>query len=240
MTTTIGNHRFSEGDVRSTLKHAVDLLDLYPARAQPYLAETKRVLTEEIAMVDLRTEPIEKLAPLLERVWLELLDARQSLDKAGLLPGRSEGRVDQLNVSGGGVPKTPVIDATVDYGGLQGDIQASRVHHGRPWQALCLWSSEIIADLADQGHPIAPGSAGENLTISGLDWTDVFPGVRVGVGSVLCQISSYSIPCSKNAQWFSDRDISRIHHENGDLSRVYATVLTPGSIIQSDPVVVEP
>ena len=55
------------------------------------------------------------------------------------------------------MPKQAVDSAEVGLGGHDGDRQRTRKHHGRPWQALCLWSSEVIADLAAEGHPIGPG-----------------------------------------------------------------------------------
>lgn len=151
------------------------------------------------------------------------------------------GTVTQINTSLGGVPKLPVDEVAVDWAGLQGDRQAARQHHGRPWQALCLWSNEVIAGLRAEGHPIQPGVAGENLTIGGLDWPSLRPGTRLRVGEVLAEISSYAIPCKKNAQWFADGLFDRMHHEqHPGWSRLYASVLQPGRIVVGDEVVVEP
>ena len=46
-------------------------------------------------------------------------------------------------------------------------------------------SREII-DLrnARPGHPIAPGTIGENLTISGIDWSLMVPEALLEVGEV--------------------------------------------------------
>ena len=123
---------------------------------------------------------------------------------------------------------------------LSGDAQRNRNHHGAPYQALCLWSGEIIDALAADGHPIAPGRAGENITLRGLDWSDVRPGVRLRVGSVLCEISCYAEPCRHLAQWFTDGRFDRIRHDKGDVSRVYATVLEPGVVAVDDDAVLEP
>ena len=121
-----------------------------------------------------------------------------------------------------------------------GDRQGTRVHHGRPWQALCLWSTEVIDALAAHGHPIASGRAGENITVSGLPWHDVRPGVRVQLGEVLCEVSAYALPCAQNAGWFLDGDFSQMHHERGPVSRLYATVLKPGAVRVGDDAVLEP
>jgi MOSC domain-containing protein YiiM len=173
-------------------------------------------------------------------VWREVLTARDDSEAAGALPASATGSVRQISASGGGVPKRAVSHAQVDRGGVVGDRQATRVHHGRPWQALCIWSSEVIASLAADGHAIGAGSAGENVTLAGLDWADVRPGVRVQIGSVLCQVTAYAVPCKQNARWFSDGDFTRIHHSRGPISRVYAVVLEPGQIAVGDSAILEP
>ena len=152
-----------------------------------------------------------------------------------------QGIVVQLNRSGGGVPKTPVDRVGVSFDGLEGDRQANRRHHGRPWQAVCLWSAEVVDALAADGHPIGYGSAGENVTVRGLDWSALTPGAQLLIGTALVQVSSYAIPCTKNAQWFSDRGFRRMAQEvNPGRSRVYATVLVEGVVATGDTVALEP
>lgn len=97
-----------------------------------------------------------------------------SIDRAA-----GAGRVHQINVSPGGVPKLPVPEAEVMLQGLAGDRQRNRRIHGGPRRALCLYSLEVIDLLRAEGHPIAPGTAGENITISGVDWSDLRPGARI-------------------------------------------------------------
>jgi MOSC domain-containing protein YiiM len=121
-----------------------------------------------------------------------------------------------------------------------GDRQADRRDHGRPFQALCLWSTEVTDELRADGHPIAPGLAGENVSLTGLPWPRVRPGARLRLGDVLAEVSSYAVPCSKNARWFTGGRFDVIHHDKGPYSRVYATVLEPGRITEGDPVLLEP
>lgn len=151
------------------------------------------------------------------------------------------GVVRSVQVSDGGVPKTAVQAAEVGRRGLIGDRQASREHHGSPYQALCLWSAEVIAALAAEGHPIGPGSAGENLTLGGLNWAAVHPGMRLAAGPVLAEITCYATPCRKNARWFTGGDYRRMsQHEHPGWSRLYARVLAGGRVAAGDPVTVEP
>lgn len=148
-----------------------------------------------------------------------------------------DGAVSQISVSSGGVPKTAVDEAEVGVRGLTGDVQKARVHHGRPWQALCLWSADVIATLQAEGHPIEAGFAGENVTIGGVDWSELRGGMKLTIGAVECQLSLPAVPCSKNNAWFLGHDIDRMDHDlNPGSSRWYASVLTPGSISTGDPV----
>ncbi len=172
--------------------------------------------------------------------WELIGRAGQELRDAGAMPASATGAVIQISVSDGGVPKHPVSAASIGRGGVAGDRQATRRHHGRPWQAVCLWSAEVIDAFAADGHPITYGACGENVTVAGLPWPEVRSGVRIAVGSALLEASLFSLPCASNAQWFSDRDFSRIHYERGPVSRIYATVVEAGDVSTGDPVVLEP
>lgn len=170
-----------------------------------------------------------------------LSDVGRAIHALGAGAPRQVGAVAQINVSRGGVPKRRIDEAEVGHRGLVGDRQASRQHHGRPLQALCLWSTEVIDALRAEGHPIGPGSAGENLTLSGLDWATIRPGVQLRIGTVLAEISAYATPCNKNAEWFVERDFNRMDHDRyPGWSRTYAWVREPGVVRTGDEVVVEP
>jgi len=149
---------------------------------------------------------------------------------------QAHGVVAGLFLSDGGVPKSAVDSVDIGWRGVLGDRQASRAHHGRPWQAVCLWSADVVADLARAGHPIRPGSAGENVSVRGLDWSEARPGARMSLGTVTLAVAAYAIPCSKNARWFADGDYERMSHERSDASRLYTRVLQPGRVGVGDTV----
>lgn len=169
-----------------------------------------------------------------------LRDLGRALHEAGAGAPTQMGSVAQVATSDGGAPKSAVPTADVGRRGLLGDRQANRKHHGRPFQALCLWSTEVIDDLVAEGHPIHAGAAGENITVSGIDWTTLRPGVRVLIGQVLCEISAWATPCRKIDQWFKERSDRIDHDRHPGWSRAYAWVLEPGTIATGDPVIVEP
>ena len=143
------------------------------------------------------------------------------------------GRIFQLNSSPGGVPKFAVRQAKVASLGLVGDDHKFPDIHGGPERALCLYSLEDILHFQSEGHPIFPGSAGENVTVSGLDWKKLVPGVRLALGDeVLVEITKYTTPCNSMEDSFSDRNYSRLSQKvNPGHSRVYARVLKAGTLM---------
>jgi MOSC domain-containing protein YiiM len=173
-------------------------------------------------------------------VWAALDAAGPALRAAGQLPASATGSVVQLNRSRGGVPKAAVPEVIVGWRGVEGDVQSARQHHGRPWQALCIWAIEVIDAFNEAGHHLSPGAAGENITLEGIPWADVRPGVRLRMGTVLCEVWAFAEPCSNNAQWFTGGDFRLMHQSKGPVSRVYATVLEPGRIAAGDPAILEP
>ncbi len=128
--------------------------------------------------------------------------------------------------------------------GLIGDRQAHPRFHGGPERALCLYPRELIAALRVEGHPIAPGTVGENVTVEGVDWSLVVPGRRLALGDeVLIEIGSYTQPCRTIAASFVGGDFKRIWQKRhpGE-SRVYARVLRAGQLMvgQSVRLLLEP
>ena len=142
------------------------------------------------------------------------------------------GHIFQINASNGGVPKHALREADVTTLGLSVDKVAHPQIHGGPKAALCLYSLERIVALQAEGHPIYPGSVGENLTLAGLDWEQVTPGTRLRLGDeVLLEITKYTTPCATIKASFAGGDRDRIlQAEHAGWSRVYAQVLQPGHI----------
>jgi MOSC domain-containing protein YiiM len=155
----------------------------------------------------------------------------------------TNGRLHQISVSPGGVPKLAVPHARIGVNGVEGDEQDDKKHHGGPDRAVCLFSLEVIRTLNTEGHPIAPGTTGENLTIEGLEWWSLGPGSRLAVGpadtGVELEITSFTRPCSAIRNSFSDLKSNRIFQdEHPGESRLYARVLREGVVREGDPVTV--
>jgi MOSC domain-containing protein YiiM len=152
-----------------------------------------------------------------------------------------EGTIHRLSRSDGGVPKLPVREAWVGTEGMEGDRQRDLRFHGGPRRALCLYSLERIEELRTEGHPIEPGTVGENLTLSGLDWPRLVPGTRLALGDeVEIEITAYTVPCKNIAGSFRDGVFTRISEKlHPGWSRVYARVLREGRLREGDAVRVD-
>lgn len=147
----------------------------------------------------------------------------------------ANGRLDSINVSDGGVPKLPVPEATITAAGVSGDRQNDRRNHGGPDRAVSIYAAEAIAALREEGHPIGPGTAGENLTVSGLAWSDVVPGAELQVGPVRLIVTRYTSPCEKIGESFVGADFARVSQKaHPGWSRVYARVLEGGTVRVGD------
>lgn len=263
---TVGPYRFSNTDALRTFAnlgmwwhHLTDGIDPNPAEddGRVLAHDLARTLASPLSAGTTVAEQLERLGRMaaeefsgsessgpasaaLALVWNGLRAAMATLRSHHCVATNGAGVVEQINVSNGGVPKQPVERVDVDFGGIVGDRQGSRQHHGRPWQALSLWSGEVIDAFAAEGNALRAGSAGENLTIRGIDWALMRPGMHLRIGTVLAETTSWAIPCRHNAQWFANGDFRQMSHERGAVSRIYATVLEPGAIRTGDAVVVQP
>jgi MOSC domain-containing protein YiiM len=149
-----------------------------------------------------------------------------------------QGRIFQINISQGGVPKLAVLEAEITHLGLVGDQQRNLEVHGGPERAVCLYPLENIESLQAEGHPVFPGAQGENLTLTGIDWSLCTPGSRLRVGmQVLLEITRYTQPCNNLRPYFIAQDYSRVAQSKyPGWSRIYSRVLQGGIIRVSDPV----
>ena len=140
-----------------------------------------------------------------------------------------------LHISRGGVPKRAIESARVSANGLEGDAQKHLKFHGGPQRALCLFSRGIMDELQREGHPIAPGTTGENVLIAGLDWSQIGIGTKLKLGEVKIEITDYTTPCKQIAASFIGGDFMRISQKThpGE-SRLYARVLAAGELRVGD------
>jgi len=148
----------------------------------------------------------------------------------------SGGRLLQVNVSDGGVPKRPVEAARITVGGVEGDRQRAETVHGGPHRAVSILGIEAIRRVAAEGHPIGPGTTGENLTIEGFDVSALPVGTRMTIGEQLVlEISRPTNPCRTIRHSFADLRFGRLSIKAHPTdSRMYARVLHEGTIRPGD------
>ena len=144
------------------------------------------------------------------------------------------GRLVSINRSAGGVPKTAVPAALITQAGVEADRHRD-VRHGGADRALCLYSLHLIEALQLEGHPIGIGTIGENLTLSGVEWDTVFPGVQLVVGEALLEVTRFTSPCQKISGSFMAGDFGRVSEKlRPGWSRVCARVLRGGLVRKGD------
>lgn len=89
----------------------------------------------------------------------------------------------------------------------------------------------VCPALRSEGHPVAPGLIGENLTLTGVDWSLVIHGVRLTVGDAELRITTYTDPCRTISASFIGGRFGRISQKTyPGWSRLYAEVHREGII----------
>jgi MOSC domain-containing protein YiiM len=123
--------------------------------------------------------------------------------------------------------------------GLEGDVIISKKHHGGPDQAVYVygmadyewWSKEL-------GKELAPGTFGDNLTISNLESAQFNIGDYLHIGEVTLQVTASRIPCGtfaarmKDPQWVKK-------FRRAERPGLYCRVIKEGVVQVHDPVEVE-
>ena len=139
----------------------------------------------------------------------------------------------------GGVPKHPVDTLSVHREGCVGDKQNDRKHHGGVLKAVSILEQHVMEGLQSEGHPIVPGSTGENVLIGGTSRGDLMIGSLLELGDVLLSITSDAPPCKTIKASFTTGDFNRLsHRKNAGQTRWYARVLREGRISVGDDVAI--
>lgn len=107
------------------------------------------------------------------------------------------------------IGKQPTTEpVTVGPLGLDGDGVGNPRHHGGPGQAVYVYGVPDYDWWAEElGESLAPGTFGENLTISEMSSGDLVIGDRLVIGGdVVLEVSAPRIPCGTLARRMLDRD----------------------------------
>lgn len=153
------------------------------------------------------------------------------------------GRIIQLNVSRGGVPKFPVSQARATALGLEGDLCAHPAIHGGPRQAVLILCAEALEELSAQGYRLFNGALGENLTTLGLDRRQLRAGQRFRAGEALLELTKPRGPCAtldvygagiQAALYDQQVKARNPASPRWAMGGFYAAVVRPGAIRQND------
>ena len=124
--------------------------------------------------------------------------------------------------------------------GLEGDAHHDVTGHGGTHRAVSILGIEAIGRVAAEGHPIAPGTTGENLTVSGFDVSSLPIGSRLAIGDeVILELAWTANPCRTIRHSFSDLRFGRLSQAAHPAdARMYARVVQPGTVRPGDPILV--
>jgi len=145
----------------------------------------------------------------------------------------------ERRVDGGstGIYKEPARGAVfIGRLGVEGDCVVDTRVHGGPDQAVYAYFSDDYAWWQQAlGSALAPGTFGENLTISGLTSADMAIGDRLTVGDVQLEVTAPRIPCNSLARRMEDAGFVKAFR---DAARpgVYCRVVTEGDVEAGIPV----
>jgi MOSC domain-containing protein YiiM len=134
----------------------------------------------------------------------------------------------QINISAGGVPKTPLQRAEVGRLGVAGDAHRFRLHGG-PDKAILLLASEVVDELKAEGWPLFYGALGENFTTIGLDHKTWRSGQRFQSGDVVIELTTPREPC-RTLNLYGRGIQKRLGATPGE-SGYYAAVLAGGILL---------
>ena len=128
-----------------------------------------------------------------------------------------------------GIYKLPVQEPVeIKSLGIQRDFICDQKNHGGPDQAIYVygvldyqwWSKEL-------GKELAPGTFGDNLTVSELESTPFNIGDRLHIGSVILEVSAPRIPCSTLAARMGDPQFVKKYRQ-AERPGLYCRVISRG------------
>jgi MOSC domain-containing protein YiiM len=133
--------------------------------------------------------------------------------------------------------KSPVVGPVRASGvNLEGDDQADREVHGGPDKAIYAYALEDLRFWEEElGRALEPGTFGENLTTSGIDWTLALIGERWQTGTVTLEVSQPRAPCWKLGMKMEDPAFLKRFTRAGRPG-AYLRIVEEGALAAGDPI----
>jgi len=139
-----------------------------------------------------------------------------------------------------GIYKLPISDSVkITSLGIVEDFIGSPKHHGGPDQAVYVYGAADYAWWSKElGKELAPGTFGDNLTISDLESAEFNIGDRLQLGSVILEVSAPRIPCSTLATRMGDPQfVKRFRY--AEKPGLYCRVIAEGEVNAGETVTVQ-
>lgn len=123
--------------------------------------------------------------------------------------------------------------------GLQNDVIVSKKHHGGPDQAVYVYGMADYAWWAQElEKELAPGTFGDNLTVTELESAPFNIGDYLHLGDVTLQVTAPRIPCSTFAARMGDPQwVKKFRH--AERPGLYCRVIKQGFVKAGDSVSME-
>ncbi len=139
-----------------------------------------------------------------------------------------------------GIYKKPVSGPVqITANGLPSDAICDVENHGGVDQAVYIFGAPDYAWWSESlGAELAPGTLGENLTISALESAQFSIGDRLHVGSVILEVTAPRIPCVTLAVRMGDPAFLK-RFRAAERPGLYCRVIQTGSVQVGDPVELE-
>ncbi len=134
------------------------------------------------------------------------------------------------------------VEGSVRIGGegLAGDVVCDSRYHGGADQAVYLYGAADYAWWeAELGRTLAPGTFGDNLTISEWESAGASVGDRLFIGGVTLEVTSPRVPCATLSRHMGDSTFLKKFRLAGRPG-VYCRVLREGEVTAGDVVRYEP
>ena len=151
---------------------------------------------------------------------------------------RQQQRKDYVETTG--IYKMPV-DGPVEIKslGIEGDVICDKKNHGGPDQAIYVYGgADYVWWSHELGKELAPGTFGDNLTISELESATFNVGDYIHIGDVTLQVTAPRIPCGTFATRMSDPQWVK-KFRNAERPGLYCRVIKEGVVEAGTPVSVE-
>ena len=145
--------------------------------------------------------------------------------------GREQTIPGHPKMGGTGIYKAPVAGPVrIGKFSVEGDCIHDKKHHGGPDQAVYVYFSDDYAWWSKTlGRTIAPGTFGDNLTISGLTSADLAIGDRLIAGDVVLEAAAPRIPCNTLAARMNDSGFVKAYRDAGRPG-AYCRVINEGEV----------